>query len=80
MKQRFAASDPTLCDDSNFASHNMHQGDALVFYQDVPHYGPANPDVSVGETDESDARGWRWVLFAMFSPEDAPTRMSNRIY
>lgn len=48
-----------LCRESNFVSHDMQGGDALVFYGDVAHFGPANP---------SDTK-WRWVLYAMFSPE-----------
>jgi hypothetical protein len=51
-----------LCRESNFASHDMQGGDALVFYTDVPHFGPANPS----DTD------WRWVLYTMFSPEAGP--------
>jgi hypothetical protein len=31
------------CNDADFESKDMHQGDVLAFYQDVPHYGPEHP-------------------------------------
>ncbi len=40
----------------------MRGGDTLIMYGDVLHFGPDNPS----DTD------WRWVLFAMFSPEVGP--------
>lgn len=52
------------CDMSCYQAVQMERGDASVFYQDVPHCGPAHSDSS----DERDVRQWRWVLFAMFSP------------
>lgn len=59
-----------LCHESNFASHAMYGGDALVFYGDVAHYGPANPS----------GIDWRWVLYVMFSPEAGPDQDAVQEY
>ena len=56
-----------VCIESNFHSASMQQGDITVFYHDVFHYGPAYDGVEGG--DVKDVSTWRWVLFAMFSPE-----------
>lgn len=66
----WAAERDRLCVDQNFASHDMQGGDALVFYGDVAHYGPANPS----------ATDWRWVLFVMFSPEPGPDQDAEQEY
>jgi hypothetical protein len=65
-----AALEKKDCRDSNFISHEMFGGDMLVFYDDVPHFGPAN---------ESDTE-WRWVLFVMFSPEEGPEQDSQQTF
>lgn len=52
------------CDASTYISNAMQQSDVAIFYDDVPHYGPAH-----SVTAETDISTWRWVLFAMFSPE-----------
>ena len=57
----------TLCDEKNFLSHDMHGGDALVMYGNVA-FGPANPS----NTE------WRWVFFAMFSPEAGPEQDASQ--
>jgi hypothetical protein len=64
-----AASLEKDCSDEMFISHEMVGGDLLVFYDDVPHFGPAN---------ESDTE-WRWVLFVMFSPEEPIKTASRRL-
>jgi hypothetical protein len=51
----------SYCEENAYESLSMEQGDMALFFQDVPHYGPDNPEPD----------GWRWVLFMMFSPEDA---------
>jgi hypothetical protein len=57
------------CQSIEFVSNDMEQGDALVFYQDVPHYGPEFPVDASLEVGKVNINSWRWVLFVMFSPE-----------
>jgi hypothetical protein len=58
------------CDASMYVSSRMDQSDVTVFYDDVPHYGPAHPMQATNvECRSADVSMWRWVLFAMFSPE-----------
>jgi hypothetical protein len=64
------------CDESMYVSSIMQQSAVTVFYGDVPHYGPAHL-VTTGDQrssppsrrDATDLSAWRWVLFALFSPE-----------
>jgi hypothetical protein len=51
-------------------------GDVTVFYQDVPHCGPAHPPV----VDDQHMSKWRWVLFAMFSPSEGAEQDAAQQY
>lgn len=61
-----------------FGSHSMDQGDALLFYQDLPHYGPEQPDVSTPK-ERDDINNWRWVLFLMYSPQIGANQDAHQI-
>lgn len=70
------ASPAAWCDESAFHSVDMYQGDVALFYHDVPHFGPAHKDGGKA----SDMAQWRWVLFAMFSPESGANQDTKQTF